>query len=157
MIQFFLQEIINRIRQDGRSCIEKQDITCFEQEVISAEEAYDGQFIVLDSDYSVESVKNPDVARKGRGVLAAIARLAGERGTEGWVPVDDISNLLISRGMSENDIYDILDKLRRARIIEEGHTDEETLEYRFSILLLRKRYAKQNMYQRYFLRRNFRP
>ena len=156
LIQFFLHEIINRIRQDGRSCIEKEDITHFERDVVSAEEVYDGQFTVLDSDYSVESVRNPDAARKGRGVLAVIAHLGDEPGDDGWVSVEKLHNLLISHGMPENEIYDILAKLRRARIIEERQAGKENLEYRISIPLLRKRYAGQNMYQRHFLQRNFR-
>ena len=78
LIQFFLHEIINQIQQDGRACIEKQDITRFEEEIVSAEEVYEGQFEVLESDYSVESVRSPEAARKGRGVIAVIARL-GER------------------------------------------------------------------------------
>lgn len=156
LIQFFLQEIINRIQPKGRLCIEKEDIVRFEEEVVSVEKAYDGQFAVLDSDYSVESVKNSNAARKGKGVLAVIAHLGGDQKADGWVPVEQVKEELTRYGMPENEIYDILAKLRRARIIEERKADREKLEYRISIPLLRKRYARQNMYQRHFLRRNFR-
>ena len=152
LIQFFLHEIINRIHRDGRSFIEKQDIIRFEEEVVSVEEAYDGQFTVLDSDYSVESVRNTEAAKEGRGVLAVIARLGGEQEDEDWVSVEKVRELLTYHGMAENEIYDILAKLRRAQIIKERKADEEKLEYRISIPLLRKRYIKQNMYQRHFQR-----
>ena len=148
LIQFFLHEIINRIQQDGRSCIEKQDIIRFEEEIVSVEEVYEGQFAVLESDYSVESVRSPE---KGRGVIAVIARL-GEQEEDGWVSVEKMRNLLTHHRMPEVEIYDILAKLRRAQIITERRADEEKLEYRLSIPLLRKRYIKQNMYQRHFQR-----
>ena len=151
LIQFFLHEIINRIQQDGRSCIEKQDITRFEEEIVSVEEVYEGQFAVLESDYSVESVRSPEAARKGRGVIAVIARL-GEREEDGWVSVEKVRTLLTNHHMPEDEIYDILAKLRRAQIIKERRADEEKLEYRISIPLLRKRYIRQNMYQRHFQR-----
>ena len=157
LIQFFLHEIINRIQQDGRSRIEKQDITRFEEEVVSVEEVYDGQFAVLDSDYSVESVRSSEAARKGKGVLAVIARIGGEQEDDGWVPVGKVHELLTRHRMPEDEIYDILAKLRRARIIEEREADREKLQYRISIPLLRKRYIRQNMYQRHFLQRGSRP
>ena len=148
LIQFFLHEIINRIQQDGRSCIEKQDITRFEEEIVSVEEVYEGQFEPLESDYSVESIKSPE---KGKGVIAVIARL-GEQEEDGWVSVESARALLTSHHMPEDEIYDILAKLRRAQIIKERRADEEKLEYRISIPLLRKRYIRQNMYQRHFPR-----
>ena len=151
LIQFFLHEIINRLQQEGRSCIEKQDITRLEGELVSAEEVYEGQFAVLESDYSVESVRSPEAARKGRGVIAVIARL-GEQEPDGWVSVEKVRALLTNHGMPENEIYDILAKLRRAQIIKERRADEEKLEYKISIPLLRKRYIRQNMYQRHFQR-----
>ena len=110
----------------------------------------------MDSDYSVESVRNPDAARKGKGVLAVIAHLGEEWEDEGWVPVEEVCDLLTNHDMPSNEAYDILAKLRRARIIEERQVGSENLEYRISIPLLRKRYAGQNMYQRHFLQRNFR-
>lgn len=149
LIQFFLHEIINRLQQEGRFCIEKRDITRLEGELVSAEEVYEGQFAVLESDYSVESVRSPEAARKGRGVIAVIARL-GEQEEEAWVPIEEVRNRLTNHGMPENEIYDILAKLRRARIIEEREAAGENLQYRIFIPLLRKRYVKQNMYQRHF-------
>ncbi len=149
LIQFFLHEIINRIQQDERACIEKQDITRFEEEIVSVEEVYEGQFAVLESDYSVESVRSPEVARKGKGVIAVIARL-GEQEEDGWVPGEEVRNLLTLHRMPKDEIYDILAKLRRAQIIKERKADEEKLEYRISIPLLRKRYIRQNMYERHF-------
>ena len=157
LIQFFLREIINRIQQKGRSCIETQDITDLEAMLVSAEHVYDGQFAVLDSDYSVESVRNSKAAGKGRGVLSVIAYLGRKQKNGFWVPVEEVSKLLTSHDMPKNEIYDILAKLRRARIIEERGTDKAKLEYRISIPLLQKRYARQNMYERYFLQRSFRP
>lgn len=151
LIQFFLHEIINRLQQERRSCIEKRDITRLEGELVSAEEVYEGQFAVLESDYSVESVRSPEAARKGRGVIAVIARL-GEQEADGWVPIEEVRNRLTNHDMPENEIYDILAKLRRAQIITERRADEEKLEYRISIPLLRKRYIRQNMYQRHFQR-----
>ena len=66
--------------------------------------------------------------------------------------VDKVRALLTNHHMPEDEIYDILAKLRRAQIIKERRADEEKLEYRLSIPLLRKRYIKQNMYQRHFQR-----
>ena len=149
LIQFFLHEIINRIQQDGISCIRKQDIIDFEKNVISVEEVYEGQFAVLDSDYSVESVRSTEAASKGRGVLTVIARLGEQEVDDGWVPIVKVRNRLANHRMPENEIYNILAKLRRARIIEEREADREKLEYRIAIPLLRKRYIKQNMYLRY--------
>ncbi len=156
LIQFFLHEIINRLQQERRSCIEKQDITRLEGELVSAEEVYEGQFTVLESDYSVESVRSPEAARKGRGVLAVIAYLGDQRGNDGWVPIQEVHDRLTRHRMQEDEIYNVLAKLRRAQIIEETKVDDEKLEYRISIPLLRKRYVRQNMYQRHFPPRNLR-
>ena len=152
LIQFFLEEIINRIRRKGRSYINKQDITDFEEDMIAAEESYDGQFGPLDSDYSADSVINNNNADKdntGKGVLAVIAHI-GNRHAEGWVQVEEVCKVLTDHGVQQAQIYDLLFKLRRAQIIEERNTTEDKLEYRISIPLLRKRYVKQNMYQRHF-------
>ena len=147
LIQCFFQEIIDQILQDGRNRIEKRDITDLEQEFVSKE--HNGHFMVLDSDYSVESVRSDKIAKQGRGVLAVIAHLGGEPEDDGWVPGGKMRESLSHLGMPENEIYDILAKLRGAQIIEEK-ADKEKLEYRIQIPLLRKRYISQNMYQRHF-------
>ena len=146
LIQFFLREIINRIRKE-RSRIKKQDIIDFEEKMISEGPAYKAQFNVLDSDYSVDSVTNNDAAKLGKGVLAVIAHLRSRR-SDGWVQKEECVRVLKHHRVEVN-IDDLLSKFRDAKIIEERGT-EGKLEYRILIPLLRKRYVKQNMFQRYF-------
>ena len=147
LIQFFLREIINRIRKE-RSCIKKQDIIDFEEKMISEGPAYKAQFNVLDSDYSVDSVTNNDAAKLGKGVLAVIAHL-GSKQVEGWAQSEEAFELLTNHGVTDGEIYDLLSKLHQAQIIKERGTPEDNLEYRISIPLLQKRYAGQNMYQKF--------
>jgi hypothetical protein len=148
LIQFFLREIINRIKRE-RSHITKQDIIDFEEEMTEVS-TYEPQFEVLDSDYSVDSVTaDTEAARLGKGVLAVIAHL-GNKQVDGWAQFEDAFKVLTYHGVKEGEIYDLLSKLHRAQIIEEDRgTPEDNLVYRISIPLLQKRYAKQNMYQKF--------
>ena len=83
LIQLFLQQIIDRIR-DKKSVIEKQDIIDFEKEVISEDPAYVAHFNVLDSDYNIASVTNTDDPQTDKGVLALIADM-GDKQEGRWV------------------------------------------------------------------------
>ena len=148
LIQFILKELVDRAKVERRPIIHKDDVKRFEHVMISEGPAYDAQFKVLDSDYSIADVMDPARAKLGKGVLALIARLAGEeRG--GWVAIDRICAGLSVHNCSPEDTHELLDHLYRAKILEERELGG-MLCFRIAIPLLRKRYIRQNLYIRYF-------
>ena len=154
LIQLFLYNIINEIKEEGRSTITKQDITEFKKDLISEGPAHEGHFNILDSDYSIDSITidsitNPHAAQRGKGVLGLIAKLGGEQ-KDGWVQRAKVREVLIEEHkMTTHEIDTLLAQFRSAKITEERRHNTK-LEYRISIPLLRERYVKQNMYERFF-------
>jgi len=148
LIQFFMKEIVDRVRRQRRLAILKDDVLEFENKMISEGPAYDAQFKVLDSDYSVDDVTNQNTAKLGKGVLALMAKIGGSE-REGWVRIDRICAGLSLYGCSPETTYHLLDQLSRAKIVEEKEFDG-MLCFRISIPLLVKRYVKQNLYLKYF-------
>ena len=146
LIQLFLHNIISQIQDEGRRIIEKQDIIDFETKMISDDSPHEAHFVVLDSDYSIASVTDNDYADRGKGVLGLIAKLGGG----GWVQRAKVREVLIEEHeMVGHEIDTLLAQFRSAKITEERRHNTK-LEYRISIPLLRERYIKQNMYERYF-------
>ena len=157
LIQFLLEEIVDYnkyIKIECKRTIEMKDITKIEDMVISkdAEASYDGKFDVLDSDYSLDSVKEDSSYQKmGKGVLALIARKGNRPEQDNrWVQVDEVCDVLTGLGVAEDEFYTLLKQLLKAKIIEQRESSNSNLECRMSILLLHKRYIEQNMYKQYF-------
>lgn len=148
LIQVILKDVVDRLKREGRPVLQRSDIVSVEERLISEGPAYDAQFKVLDSDYSVDYVINPGKTRVGNGALAVIAKIGSEK-REGWVGIRDICNALAVHTISFEETHAILDQLLRAKIIEEREVEGE-LHVRMSIPLLRKRYMRQNMYPKYF-------
>ncbi len=148
LIQLFLLNIINRIRSEGRCIIEKDDILNYENKIISEGPGQQAHFDVLDSDYSIDAVTNPECARMGKRILGLMAKLGREE-EDGWVEVEKIIEREAPADNEKQQIYALLAQLRDAKIIIERKTASEKLEFRIAIPLLQKRYIKQNMYERY--------
>lgn len=148
LIQFIMQELVEQVRGDGRTCITQSDVAAIRDEMISQGAVYSAQFDILDSDYSVDEVTDADKAELGRGVLAVISKFGTAR-KEGWVPERDVEQELAHYGIGERTAADILKKFEAAKIIEEKMVDE-ALCLRVCVPLLRKRYVAQNMLPRYF-------
>ena len=149
LIQYILHNVVARIQREGRRLIRLEDIQRFEDKMVSEGPGYDAQFEVIDSDYSVDEVLNVDRARWGKGTLALVAKIGTER-PEGWVDNDLICEELGRRGIPRQNAVTILSYLVRAKILDE-RTGSGDLQFRMSIPLLRKRYVKQNMFEKYFL------
>ena len=148
LIQFILKTIVDRTRREDRRTITVSDIKDVEHEMISEGPAYDAQFAVIDSDYSMDVVQEKEWAMVGKGTLALIAKLGNEQ-SEGWVPNKSICSELDKHEIGRETASSILSQLVRAKILQEKCLDED-LCFRMSIPLLRKRYIKQNLYLKYF-------
>lgn len=150
LIQLFLLNIINRIRREKRCIVEKDDITRYEDRIISEGPGQQAHFDVLDSDYSVDAVMKmkPEYAKKGKRILGLMAKL-GSGTNDGLVEQEEIIKEFVPAGMTKQDIINLLAQLRDAKIILEKKTASGKLAFRFAIPLLQKRYIKQNMYERY--------
>jgi hypothetical protein len=148
LIQFMLKDIVNRIKQERRNKIFVRDIQDVEERMISEGPAYEAQFEVLDSDYSVDEVMSAKRRNLGRGALSLIAKL-GDEAREGWVEEEEVMRSLTGRGVIKEDVVGILSQLKSAKILED-RVIEGRLSFRVSIPLLRKRYVRQNMYLKYF-------
>jgi hypothetical protein len=148
LIQFFMQRLVDEVVIDDRKEILLDDVTGLEDEMITQGVTYNTHFDLLDSDYSVEEVMNPQTADLGRGTLALISMMGSSR-KQGWVLESEIKEELTRYGIGGRAAADILKKLEMAQILEARSIDQ-VLCIRMSVPLLRKRYVAQNMSQRYF-------
>ncbi len=148
LIQFMLKDVVNRIKQDRRNIIVIRDIQDVEERMISEGPAYEAQFEVLDSDYSVDEVMSVRRRSLGRGALSLVAKL-GDEAREGWVDEEELIRSLTARGTRKEDVAGILAQLKSAKILED-RVREGRFSFRVSIPLLRKRYVRQNMYLKHF-------
>lgn len=148
LIQFMLREIVDDIRRSERRTITLDDIRQLERRMVTEGAAYDAQFDVLDSDYSVDEVMNAQRSTLGRGVLAYISKMGHER-KQGWVEGADIVQALARHGCSVGEVERILDQLVSSKILQEDRIDG-VLCFRMWIPLLRKRYVTQNKSLKFF-------
>lgn len=147
LIQFILQDVVTRLKREGRATIYLNDIQRVEREMISDRASYDAQFNLLDSDFSIDEVVNPDRVRHGKGTLAIIAKLGNEQ-EQGWVSTEQVYKFLRNYGISYEDMDHTLSQLVKAGILQPDKS--ELHRYRVYVPLLRKRYVAQNMIGRFF-------
>jgi hypothetical protein len=79
LLQMFLGDLVDRLKRERRQEAQKKDIQAFEEMLVSEGPAYDAQFSVLDSDYSIDDIINPGRAKLGHGILALIAKRGHEQ------------------------------------------------------------------------------
>jgi hypothetical protein len=148
LLQFILKIIVDKIKREGRKVITLQDAKWIEDRMISEGPAFDAQFAVLISDYSVDEITHPKEALLGNGILAVVAQLGDEQ-LEGWVYESQIFDALSRYRIPVEKTASLLSQLTRTKILEE-RSEAGKLHYRISIPLLRKRFVRQNLYLKYF-------
>jgi class 3 adenylate cyclase len=147
LLQFMLKLIVDRLKRENRAEITVADIKWLEERMIAEGPAYDAQFSVLISDYSVDEVTHRHEARLGEGLLALVAKLCQQHG--GWATADDIYEAMSRQKIPEEKTESLLSQLTRTRILEEDSAGDE-LRFRLSIPLVQERFVKQNLYRKYF-------
>jgi class 3 adenylate cyclase len=148
LLQFMLKLIVDRIKRNGRATIALADVQWVQERMISNGPAYDAQFAVLISDYSIDEIMHPKEAQLGKGLLALVSKLGQQQ--EGWVDSIQIFEAFAKYKIPEEKTASILSQLTRTRILEEGVGDDESLRYRLSIPLVQERFVRQNLYRRFF-------
>jgi class 3 adenylate cyclase/AAA+ ATPase superfamily predicted ATPase len=147
LLQFMLKLVVDRMKRDARPTITKADISWLRERMISEGPAYDAQFAVLISDYSVDEITHAKEAHLGKGLLALVSQLGQQQ--DGWVPSGEIYDALHQHQVPEEKTASLLSQLTRTCILEEGNLDGE-LQYRLAVPLVQERFVKQNLYRRYF-------
>jgi hypothetical protein len=142
-----LKLVVDRMKRDAQPTITKADISWLRERMISEGPAYDAQFAVLISDYSVDEITHAKEAHLGKGLLALVSQLGQQQ--DGWVPSGDIYDALHQHQVPEEKTASLLSQLTRTCILEEGNLDGE-LQYRLAVPLVQERFVKQNLYRRYF-------
>jgi hypothetical protein len=147
LLQFMLKLIVDRMKRDARPTITRSDINWLRERMISEGPAYDAQFAVLISDYSIDEITHTKEARLGKGLLALVSQLGQHQ--HGWVSSGDIYDRLQQHQVPEEKTASLLSQLTRTCILEEGTVDGE-LRYRLAVPLVQERFVRQNLYRRYF-------
>jgi class 3 adenylate cyclase len=88
LLQFMLKLVVDRMKRDAQPTITKADISWLRERMISEGPAYDAQFAVLISDYSVDEITHVKEAHLGKGLLALVSQLGQQQ--DGWVPSGDL-------------------------------------------------------------------
>jgi hypothetical protein len=148
LLQFMLKVLVDRITRDGGRILRLDDVQWLEKRLVSEGPAYDAQFEVLISDYSVAEVRHPEEARLGKGALALLAML-GKDQPERWVPEKQIYDRLAGHKVPPEKTDALLSQLTRTKIMEEQDRDGR-LCYRIAVPLLHQRLIQQNVYLRHF-------
>ncbi len=147
LLQFILKLIVDKIKRIGRATITLADVKWVQELMISDGPAYDAQFAVLISDYSVDEITHPKESQLGKGLLALVSKLGQHQ--EGWVDAAQIFAGFARYDIPDEKTASILSQLTRTRILEEGIVDDH-LRYRLSIPLVQERFVRQNLYLKYF-------
>ena len=147
LLQFILNTVINKIRRTERRTVMLDDVKAVQERMVSNGPAFDAQFEVLISDYSVDEIMHPKETLLGKGMLALISKFGQEH--EGWVSAPEIFERFAKYKIPEEKTSSLLSQLTRTQILEEGAVDE-IMQYRLSIPLLQERFVRQNLYRKYF-------
>jgi class 3 adenylate cyclase len=148
ILQFILKHVIDKLKREKRAAITLEDVKAMETRMITEGPAYDAQFEVILSDYSVAEVLHPQEALLGKGALALVAKI-GQEQPHGWVGEPQIFEALGKHNISKEKAASLLSQLVRTKILEEDSSSGGMC-YRMSVPLLRKRFVKQNLYLKYF-------
>ncbi len=147
LLQFILKLVVDKIKRIGRPTITLSDIKWVQERMISDGPAFDAQFAVLVSDYSVDEITHPKEALLGKGLLALVAKLGQHQ--DGWVTDTQIFEGFAKYKIPEEKTASLLSQLTRTYILEEGTVDDR-LQYRLSIPLVQERFVRQNLHLKYF-------
>jgi class 3 adenylate cyclase len=147
LLQFILKLIVDKIKRNGRPSVGVKDIQWVQERMVSDGPAFDAQFAVLISDYSVNEVSHPKEALLGKGMLALVSRLG--QNSDGWVATSVILDEFANYDIPEEKTTAILSQLTRTCILEERDMEEQ-LHYRLAVPLVRERFVRQNLYRKYF-------
>ncbi len=148
LIQFMLKMTVDECVRVGGDRIKVQQVDAVEQRMVSEGSAFDAVFKVLDSDYSIEDVLASSHSARGKGLLSLVAKLSTDC-RNGWAEHRRVADAMAGRGCRREETDGLLDQLVKAKILEEGQVDGR-LCFRMAVLLLQKRYLKQNFYLKYF-------
>ncbi len=148
LLQFMLKVLVDRITRDGGKTLRLDDVNWLEKRMTSEGPAYDAQFEVLISDYSVAEIRHPKEALLGKGALALVAML-GQDQPERWVPEKQVYDRLTGHQVPPEKTDALLSQLMRTKILEEQDHDSR-LCYRVAVPLLHQRLIQQNVYLRHF-------
>jgi class 3 adenylate cyclase len=147
LLQFMLKLVIDKINRERRSQVRREDIKSVEERMTLEGPAFDAQFAVLISDYSIDEVTHPKEALLGKGLLALIAH-RGQEQDDSWVSANGIFEALTRHKVPIEKTASLLSQLTRTKILEEMNLGGD-LQYRLSIPLLRERFVRQNLYFKY--------
>ena len=147
LLQFMLKLIVDRLKREERPTIANADINWLRERMISEGPAYDAQFAVLISDYSIDEITHSKESRLGKGLLALVSQLGQQH--DRWVPSTEIYDALHHHEIPEEKTASLLSQLTRTCILEEGNVDGE-LQYRLTVPLVQERFLQQNLYRRFF-------
>jgi hypothetical protein len=147
LLQFILKLIVDKLKRTGRQVLSLADVKWVEERMISDGPAFDAQFAVLISDYSIDEVTHPKEAQLGKGLLALVSKFGTQN--DGWVFGSQIFDTFSRYKIPEEKTASLLSQLTRTCILEEGSADDQ-LQYRVSIPLARERFVRQNLYLKYF-------
>jgi hypothetical protein len=148
LLQFILKQVVDRVRISRGTRISMPTIQELEKRMVGDGAAYEAQFRVLISDYSMDEVSNPKESLLGEGTLALIAKMGSEH-PDRWVREDDIFRSLAAYKVPQANTAYLLSQLARTKILEEG-TIGNQLHYRIFVPLLQKRFLQQNLHLKYF-------
>ena len=148
LLQFLLKILVDRITRDGGRTLCLDDVHWLEKRMTSEGPAYDAQFEILVSDYSVAEIRHPKEALLGKGTLALVAML-GQDQPERWVPEKQIYDRLTEHKVPSEKTDALLSQLTRTKILDEQYRDGR-LCYRVAVPLLHRRFIQQNVYLKHF-------
>jgi hypothetical protein len=148
LLQFILKLVVDKVKRLGRGTVTLDDVKWLQEVMVSEGPAYDAQFAVLISDYSIDEVTHRKEAQLGKGLLALVAKV-GHLRDGSWVHDSELFETFDKYKIPAEKTTEILSQLTRTRILEERMYDEH-LQYRLSIPLVQERFVRQNMYIKYF-------
>jgi hypothetical protein len=148
LLQFILKMLVDRINREGRRVVGPDDARWIETRMVSEGPAYDAQFEVMISDYSIAEVTHPKEGLLGKGMLALIAK-RGQEQADRWVDEGQLFEGLTAHKVPVERTASLLSQLTRTKILEEQNRDGR-LCYRIAVPLLHNRFVQQNLYLKYF-------
>jgi serine/threonine protein kinase len=148
LLQFLLKMLVDKVNREARREIRLDDVRWIEKRMVCEGPAYDAQFEVLISDYSVAEIMHPKEGLLGKGTLALIAKL-GQEQPDRWVVQEQIAERLLAHKVPVEKTTSLLSQLTRTKILEEKN-QEGRLCYRMAVPLLHNRFVQQNLYLKSF-------
>src|SRR5262249_19159044 len=117
LLQFILKTLVDRINRESRRNVTEADIRWVAERMPSEGPAFNAQFAVLISDYSVAEVMHPKEALLGEGLLTVVAK-CGFQQPQGWVSESQIMQELVAHRVPADKASGVLLQLTRTKILE---------------------------------------